>query len=98
MGWVGTDPRITTFEDGRQIMKVQVATDEAYKDRNEEWRQEVTWHTIVALSGEEMPRFTDIKKGQMIRVLGKIKNKYFETRDRQIRQMAEISATELSII
>ena len=97
-GYVGIDPKITTFEDGRQVMRIAVATDESFKDRSGEWKQETNWHTIVAWSGKEMPHFTDIKKGQRLTALGRIKNKSFEGRDGQVRYYYEILAHSIKVL
>ena len=96
-GYVGVDPKITTFEDGKQVVRLSVATDEAFKDRNGDWKQETTWHTIVAWNGKEMPDFAEIKKGQRVSLQGKIKNKSFEGRDGQMRYYHEILAFSLKI-
>jgi len=96
-GYVGADPKITTFEDGRQVVRLHVATDDHYKDRSGEWKEEVTWHTIIAWSGREMPDFNEIKKGQCLSVQGKIKTKNFEGRDGQSRAVNEILAYSLKI-
>jgi len=98
MGTVGIDPRIATFEDGRQVLRLAVATEEAYKDRSGEWKQETTWHTVVAWSGKEMPLFEEIKKGQRISVMGKIKNKSFEGKDGQTKYYYEILAHSLKVL
>ena len=96
-GYVGADPKITTFEDGRQVIKLNVATDDNYKDRSGEWRQETTWHTLIAWSGREMPDFNEIKKGQCVSAQGKIKNRNFEGRDGLARSVNEILAYSLKI-
>jgi len=96
-GTVGVEPRITTFEDGRQVVRLSVATDENYKERNGEWKQETTWHTVVAWSGKDMPNFSEIKKGQRVSIQGKIKNKSFEGRDGQTRYYYEILAYSLKV-
>ena len=97
LGYVGSDPKITTFEDGRQVIRLSVATDEAYRDRNGEWKQETTWHAIVAWSGKEMPCFADIKKGQRLSIQGKMRNKSFEGRDGQTKSVYEILAFSIKI-
>jgi len=97
VGHVGTDPRVTTFEDGRQVVRLSVATDENFRDRNGEWRQEAIWHTIVAWGGKDMPNFSDIRKGQRLSVNGKIRNKSFEGRDGQTKYVYEILAHSLKI-
>lgn len=96
-GYVGVDPNITTFVDGKQVVRLSVATEENFRDRSGAWKQETTWHTIVAWSGKEMPDFTQIKKGQCISAQGKIRNKNFEGRDGQPRYVYEILALSLKI-
>lgn len=97
LGYVGVDPKITTFEDGRQVLRMVVGTEDAHKDRSGDWKQETTWHTVVAWSGKEMPNFSEIKKGQRVSALGKIKNKSYEGRDGQTRYFHEILAYSLKI-
>ena len=96
-GYVGQDPKITTFEDGRQILRISVATDETYKDRSGELKQDTVWHTIVAWNGKDMPDFTEIKKGQCVSLIGRIKNRSYEGRDGQTRNVFEILAYSLKI-
>ena len=98
MGRVGVEPKISTFEDGRQVIRLSVATEETFKDRSGELRQETTWHTIVAWRGKEMPQFAEIKKGQCISAIGKIKNRSFEGRDGQTRYYYEIVAHTLKVV
>jgi len=98
VGNVGADPKITTFEDGRQVIRLSVATDDPYKDRNGEWKQETTWHIIVAWSGKEMPPFAEIKKGDCVSAQGKIKNRSYEGKDGQTRYYYEILAHSLKVI
>ncbi|MDR2584920.1 MAG: single-stranded DNA-binding protein [Prevotellaceae bacterium] len=97
-GYVGADPKITTFDDGRRVIRLSVATDDNYKDRSGEWREETTWHTIVAWSGKEMPDFAEIKKGTCVAIQGKIKNKTFEGRDGQTRYYNEIFAFTIRVL
>ncbi|MCL2501645.1 MAG: single-stranded DNA-binding protein [Bacteroidales bacterium] len=97
-GTVGVDPKITTFEDGRQVLRMAVATEEGYKDRSGEWKLETTWHSVVAWSGKEMPDFALIKKGQRVAVQGKIKNKSFEGRDGQTKYYYEVLAFSLKLL
>ncbi|MCL1974519.1 MAG: single-stranded DNA-binding protein [Bacteroidetes bacterium] len=94
-GTVGVDPKITTFEDGRQVLRMAVATEEGYKERSGEWKYETTWHNVVAWSGKEMPEFSEIKKGKRVAVQGKIKNKSYEGRDGQTKYAYEVLAFSL---
>ena len=98
MGTVGLDPRITTLEDGRQVLRASVATEDGYKDRSGDWKYETTWHNIVAWSGKEMPDFAEIKKGKRVVVQGKIKNRSYEGRDGQTKYAYEVLAFSVKLL
>ena len=97
VGNVGVEPRITTFDGGRQVLRLSVATDENVKDKNGEWRNEATWHTVVAWSHGDLPDFASFKKGQRVQVLGRIKNRSYEGKDGQTKYSYEILASSLKI-
>ena len=95
VGNIGVEPRITTFFGGRQVLRLSVATDENVKDKNGEWHNETTWHTVVAWSHKDQPDFASFKKGQRIMVLGRIKNRSYEGKDGQTKYAYEILASSL---
>lgn len=91
-GNVGFDPKISTLEDGGLIMRLSLATNEAFKNRKGEWQEETIWHNIVAWNTRGMPDFARIKKGSLISVLGKIKPIQYQTKAGVDRQTYEIIA------
>lgn len=91
-GNVGFDPRITELEEGVQVMRLSMATNESYKNKKGEWQDETIWHNIVAWAGKGMPDFNTIKKGACLSVTGRLKPVQYQTKTGIERQTYEIVA------
>jgi len=94
-GNVGFDPRINSLEDGVQVMRLSLATNEAFKNKKGEWQEETVWHNIVAWAGKGMPEFSSIKKGNTLSVTGRIKPVQYQTKTGVERQTYEIVALSI---
>ncbi|MDX9782519.1 MAG: single-stranded DNA-binding protein [Bacteroidales bacterium] len=92
-GHVGFDPRVSSLEDGLQVMRLSLATNEAFKNKKGEWQEETVWHSIVAWTGKSMPDFASIKKGSTLSVTGRIKPVSYQTKAGVERQTYEIVAS-----
>jgi len=91
-GNVGFDPKIIQLEDGGVVMKLSLATNESYKNRKGEWQEDTVWHTVIAWSGKGMPDFSQIRKGSLLSVVGRIKPVQYQTKNGIEKQTYEIVA------
>lgn len=48
VGNLGKDPEIRYTASGKPIAKFSLATNERFKDRNDEWQERTEWHNVVA--------------------------------------------------
>ena len=48
IGNVGKDPEVRYTASGTPVAKFSLATNEKFKDRNDEWQERTEWHTVVA--------------------------------------------------
>lgn len=48
VGNVGKDPEVRYSQSGTPIANFRLATNEGFKDRNDEWQERTEWHSIVA--------------------------------------------------
>jgi asparagine synthetase A len=48
VGNVGQDPEVKYTASGVPVANVSLATNERFKDRNEQWRDRTEWHSVVA--------------------------------------------------
>jgi len=47
VGRLGADPEVRALKNGAKVARMNVATNESYKDNNGEWRDRTEWHTVI---------------------------------------------------
>ena len=96
-GRVGQDARIIRNENGTMAARFNLATNEIIKGRDDQLREETTWHNIVAWNRKGMPDFENIRKGVFLAVEGKIRYVKYTTSSGEERYMTEIVAQKIVI-
>ncbi len=96
-GNVGQEPKIVSVESGGTVARFPLATHESYKDKNGEWKEETTWHNIVAWSLKGMPDFARIKKGVFMELTGKIRYVKYKNASGEEKFLTEILALKMII-
>lgn len=96
-GRVGQDPRIAKVGES-SVARFSVATNEIYKDRNGDIREETTWHNISAWAGRGITDFAAVKKGTMVSVVGRLRNVKYTSVEGEDRHYQEIVATKLDVM
>ena len=80
VGYLGQDPEITTFKDGRFMVHMSVATSAHWKDRKTgEWKENVEWHR-VAIYNQGLCEIAEsrLKKGSCVYVEGRLETSRWE--------------------
>jgi single-strand DNA-binding protein len=80
VGNVGKDPEVRYSASGTPVANFSLATNEKFKDRNDQWQERTEWHSIVAWK-----RLAEIvgeygAKGSKLYVEGKIQTSSWEDR------------------
>lgn len=96
-GNVGQEPKMLKMENGGTVIRFSLATHESYKTKSGEWKEETTWHNIVAWASKGMPNFSNIKKGTFIELAGKIRYVKFKNQSGEERSVTEILALKIVI-
>ncbi|MBQ5482416.1 MAG: single-stranded DNA-binding protein [Bacteroidales bacterium] len=91
---MGHDPRITSVGDS-QVARFSVATNEAFRGKNGDLREETTWHNITAWAGRNIMDFKDIRKGCFVSVVGRLRNNKYVGNDGNERYVVEVVAGKL---
>ncbi|MFN3306789.1 MAG: single-stranded DNA-binding protein [Candidatus Kapaibacteriota bacterium] len=78
IGRLGSDPEFRTLPQGLNICRFRVATNERYKDRSGEWKEETEWHTVVAFGPLAETANKLLKKGHRVCVEGRNKTRSYE--------------------
>ena len=94
-GRIGQDPRVTRVA-YKAVARFCVATSEIYKDRNGELKEETTWHNVSAWADRSEMDLSQLKKGEMVSVIGRIRNVRYTSAEGDDRYFVEIVANKLA--
>ncbi|HMM11434.1 MAG TPA: single-stranded DNA-binding protein [Bacteroidales bacterium] len=98
IGHAGNDPEVRTFGNGGKVARLNVATNESYKNDKGERVEETTWHRLVAW-GKLAERIEKaVKKGSLVAVTGKLTNNQWEDKDGQKRYTTEVTLSDFMLM
>lgn len=94
-GRLGADPEIRVLNSGDRVANFSLATEERWKDRQSgEKRTRTTWHRVVVFLPGTV-KFLDehVHKGDLIQVLGILRNEEWTDGQGQKRQTTKVAVT-----
>ena len=98
IGHVGNDPEIKTFDGGKKLAKLSIATNESYKNDKGEKVEETQWHNLIAWgkTAEIIEKY--VVKGKEIAIEGKLTHKSYEDKNGEKRYVTEVVIDELLML
>ncbi|MBI1836385.1 MAG: single-stranded DNA-binding protein [Flavobacteriia bacterium] len=97
IGRVGQKPEIKPVGNDYSLTRFSIAINEGYKDKNGQWKENTTWHNVMAW-GKTAERITKIvEKGQEVMIEGKIVNKSYE-KDGEKRYSTDIEVLDFLLL
>ena len=99
VGTLGKDPEVRYMPSGGAVCNINIATNEAWKDKQTGQMQERTeWHRVVAFNrlAEIMGEY--LRKGSQVYIEGKLQTKKWQGQDGQDRYTTEILANEMQML
>ncbi len=87
IGFLGKDPEKRQVRgNGANFTVLSVATQQSWKDANEEWQSKTEWHRVVAFNrlGESLAE--SLHKGDHVLVDGLLVSSKYERRERQVQE------------
>ena len=79
------------------VIRFTLATNEVFRGKDNLFREETTWHNVVAWSRKGMPDFEKIRKGTFLEVVGRIKYVKYTDSAGMERTATEINASKIII-
>lgn len=91
-GRLGRDAEVRTTQGGMKIVTLAVATSENWRDRRtQEWKSQTEWHRVgVMFNDEAVALAEDLRKGQRVRLLGKMTYREWTDQSGAKRTSAEV--------
>ncbi len=98
IGNTGKDTEYKTLQDGTPVAKLTIATTETFRLKNGETQSRTDWHTIIAWRGLATFSQQYIKKGALLYIEGKLRNRQFDDKDGQKKYVTEVIADQVVLL
>ena len=98
IGHVGNDPEIKTFDGGKKLANLNVATNENYKNEKGEKVEETQWHSLIAWGKTADIIEKYVVKGKEIAIEGKLTHRSYEDKNGEKRYVTEVVIDELMLL
>jgi single-strand DNA-binding protein len=98
IGHVGQEPEIKTFDGGKKLANITLATNESYTNNKGEKVEQTEWHRITAWgkTAEIIEKY--VTKGKEIAIEGKLTHRSYDDKDGNKRYVTEVVANELLLL
>jgi len=98
IGHVGQEPEIKTFDGGRKMANITLATNDYYTNDKGERVDQTEWHRITAWGkvADIIEKYVD--KGKEIAVEGKLTHRSYEDKDGNKRYITEVLANDVLLL
>ncbi len=98
IGHLGANPEIKTLENGNKMAKLNIATNESYKNQKGETVKETQWHNVVVWGKQVKIAEQYLQKGNEICIEGKLNNRDYTDKDGVKRYITEIVCQEILML
>lgn len=98
IGHVGQEPEIKTFDGGKKVANITIATNETYTNNKGEKVENTEWHRITAWGKVADIIEKYVIKGKEIAIEGKLTHRSYDDKDGNKRYITEIVANELLLL
>lgn len=94
LGNVGHEPELRYGASGTAYLRLRIATNESYVDKNKEVQERTEWHTVVVFGPRAEGLSKVLTKGACVLVEGNLRSSSYE-KDGQKRTTTEVHAREI---
>ena len=98
IGHVGQEPEIKTFEGGKKLANLTLATNETYTNAKGEKVEQTEWHRLTAWGKTADLIESYVIKGKEIAIEGKLSHRSYDDKDGVKRYITEVVISELLLL
>lgn len=98
IGNLGAAPEFKTLDNGNNMARFSIATNESYRDKNGEKVENTQWHNVVAWgkSAELLNQYLD--KGSKVAIEGKLVNRSWDDKDGNKHYTTEVVVNDFMML
>ena len=98
IGNLGTTPEVVEFKEGQKLVKLTLATNESYKNKDGEIIKETQWHNLVVFGPNAKVAEQYLEKGKEICIEGKLSNRSYDDKNGNKKYVTEIIVQEFLML
>ena len=98
IGHVGQEPEIKTFDGGKKVANITIATNDFYTNDKGEKVEQTEWHRVTAWGklADIIEKYVD--KGKEIAIEGKLSHRSYDDKDGIKRYITEVVANDILLL
>ena len=98
IGHVGQEPEIKTFDGGKKVANITIATNDYFINDKGEKVEQTEWHRVTAWGklADIIEKYVD--KGKEIAVEGKLSHRSYDDKDGNKRYITEVVANDILLL
>jgi len=98
IGHVGQEPEIKTFDGGKKLANLTIATNDSYKNDKGEKVETTEWHKVVAWGKTADIIEKYVTKGKEIAIEGKLTHRSYDDKNGEKRYITEVVVNEVLLL
>lgn len=98
IGHVGQDPEVKTFDGGRKLANITIATNDYYINDKGEKVENTEWHKVTAWgkTAEIIEKY--VTKGKEVAIDGKLTHRSYDDKDGTKRYVTEVVVNDILLL
>ena len=98
IGHVGQEPEVKTFDGGKKVANITIATNDYYTNDKGEKVENTEWHKVVAWgkTAEIIEKY--VAKGKEIAIDGKLTHRSYDDKDGTKRYVSEVVINDILLL
>lgn len=98
LGNIGMDPELKYTQGGQAVLRIRLATNESYQDKQGQRQQRTEWHTVIVWGKRAEGLNKILQKGSSIWIEGRLQTRSWEDREGGKRYATEINAVNIGLV
>lgn len=98
IGRLGKEPEVRNFDGNKKMVRMVLATNDEYTNKEGEKIKDTQWHNLVVWGGLCDTCEKYLSKGKEIAVEGKINYRFWDDKEGKTHNLTEINVTDLLLI
>ncbi|OAZ03887.1 single-stranded DNA-binding protein [Flavobacterium succinicans] len=98
IGHVGNEPEIKTFDGGKKLASLTIATNDTYRNDKGDKVEQTEWHKVTAWGKTADIIEKYVTKGKEVAIEGKLTHRSYEDKNGEKRYITEVIVNEILLI